>query len=345
MSIPYRTRRRLRHFFLGAGAVLLLVVLVLVLWMMWLNRYVIYSRDGAKIDFSLSAQHAPGEIASEPPPGETVHIENKLPDDYEEEVNKELVRFSGYYVTLTELTEQFDQVSARLDALPAGSTVMLELKSRSGYTYYSSSVAVVNPNFDTTKIDNLIQTLIKRGHYVIAQIPAFMEYYYILEDQLEHGGFGLRQQGSVGLWLDPEMRCWWLDPSNDGTVTYMIQLLTELRKMGVDEVVFSNYRFPDTENIVFEGDRMSALNATAATLVKACSTDTFCVSFTRSYADLNLPAGRTRLYLTGVSAANAASMAEKTGFADPSIQLVFLTDLNDTRYDQFCVLRPLDNMH
>ena len=345
MNIPYRTRRRLRHFFLGAGAVLLLVVLVLVLWMMWLNRYVIYSRDGAKIDFSLSAQHAPGEIASEPPPGETVHIENKLPDDYEEEVNKELVRFSGYYVTLTELTEQFDQVSARLDALPAGSTVMLELKSRSGYTYYSSSVAVVNPNFDTTKIDNLIQTLIKRGHYIIAQIPAFMEYDYILEDQMEHGGFGLRQQGSVGLWLDPEMRCWWLDPSNDGTVTYMIQLLTELRKMGVDEVVFSNYRFPDTENIVFEGDRMSALNATAATLVKACSTDTFCVSFTRSYADLNLPAGRTRLYLTGVSAANAASMAEKTGFADPSIQLVFLTDLNDTRYDQFCVLRPLDNMH
>lgn len=345
MNIPYRTRRRLRHFFLGAGAVLLLLVLVLALWMMWLNRYVIYSREGAKIDFDLSLEYAPGETASEPPPGETVYIENKTPDNAVEEVSKELVRFSGYYVTLTELTEQFDEVCAQLDALPAGSTVMLELKSRSGYTYYSSSVAVVNPNFDTTKVDALIQTLISRGHYVIAQIPAFLEYYYILEDQAEHGSFGLRQQGSVGLWLDPELRCWWLDPSADGTVTYMIQLLNELRKMGVDEVVFSNYRFPETENIIFEGDRMSALTSTAATLVKACSTDTFCVSFIRSYADLSLPSGRTRLYLSGISAANTASMAEKTGFADPSIQLVFLTDLNDTRYDEYCVLRPLSSAH
>lgn len=345
MNIPYRTRRRLLQFFLVIGAAVLLLVLLLALWIMWLNRYVIYSRDGAKLDFTLSVEYAPGEISKQPEPGETVHIENKIPDNAEEEVSKELVRFSGYYVTLTELTEDFEGVTARLDALPAGSTVMLELKSRSGYTYYSSSVAVVNPSFDTTRVDALIQSLSKRGHYVIAQIPAFQEYYYILEDQAEHGSFGLREQGSVGLWLDPDLRCWWLDPSADGTVTYLIQLLTELRKLGVNEVVFSNYRFPETDSIVFEGDRMDALTATAATLVKACSTDSFCVSFTRSYVDLSLPAGRTRLYLTGVSAANAASMAEKTNFEDPSIQLVFLTDLNDTRYDEYCVLRPLDSLH
>ena len=260
-------------------------------------------------------------------------------------MSTELVRFSGYYVTLTELTEHFDQTCDRLYALPEGSTVMLELKSRSGYTYYTSEVAVTTKSFDTTKVDTLIQTLVARGYYVIARIPAFQEYYYIMEDQFERGGCGLKQTGSVGLWLDPEQRCYWLDPTSDGTVAYLIQLLTELRRMGFDEVVFSDYRFPETDKIVFSGDKMTALTATAATLVKACATERFCVSFTRSYADLSLPAGRTRLYLTGISATNAAAMAEKTGFTDPSIQLVFLTELDDTRYDEFCVLRPIANAH
>lgn len=345
MNIPYRTRRALRHFFLGIGAVVLFAALLLVLWIMWLNRYVIYSRDGAKIDFSLSLDYAQGEPPAEPKPEETISIENKVPENTEEEISTELVRFSGYYVTLTELTEHFDEVCDRLYALPEGSTVMLELKSRSGYAYYSSAVAVCNPNFDTAKVDTLVKNLIARGHYVIAQIPAFLEFYYILEDQYERGNYGLKEVGSVGLWLDPDLRCWWLDPTSDGTVAYMIQLLTELRNMGFDEVVFSNYRFPETDKIVFSGDKMAALTSTAATLVKACSTDTFCVSFIRSYADLSLPAGRTRLYLLGISAANAGAMAEKTNLADPAVQLVFITDLDDTRYDEYCVLRPIANAH
>ena len=61
MNIPYRTRRTLRHFFLGIGAAVLFAALLLVLWMMWLNRYVIYSQDGAKIDFTLSLDYAQGE--------------------------------------------------------------------------------------------------------------------------------------------------------------------------------------------------------------------------------------------------------------------------------------------
>jgi hypothetical protein len=335
----------MRHFFLGIGVVVLFATLLLVLWFMWLGRYLIYSRDGAKLDFSLSLDYAQGELPVQPLPEETVSIENKIPDISDEEVSTELVRFSGYYVTLTELTENFDVTRDRLLALPAGSTVMLELKSRTSYAYYTSMVAPIKPNFDTEKVDALVRALTERGYYVIAQLPAFLEYYYILEDQYERGNYGLKQVGSVGLWLDPSLRCWWMNPASDGTLAYMIQLLSELRGIGFDEVVFSDYRFPDTNQIVFNGDRMATLSATAATLVKACATDTFCVSFIRPYADLTLPAGRTRLYLTGIGAANVDAMAEKTGFEDPSIQLVFLTDLNDTRYDEYCVLRPLADAH
>ena len=47
MILPYRTRRflkRLATFFL---VLILLAVLVWGVWILWLDRYVIYSRDGA----------------------------------------------------------------------------------------------------------------------------------------------------------------------------------------------------------------------------------------------------------------------------------------------------------
>ena len=47
------------------------------------------------------------------------------------------------------------------------------------------------------------------------------------------------------------------------------------------------------------------------------------------------------LYLSGVSAADAATLAAQLGLADPEVRLVFLTDLMDTRFDAFGVMRPL----
>ena len=115
--------------------------------------------------------------------------------------------------------------------------------------------------------------------------------------------------------------------------------------MGFNEVVLDGFRFPDTDLIAFDGDKQQTLEETAAKLVKTCATDTFCVSFVRSAPDLKLPEGRTRLYLTGVAATSAALAANQTDFADPTLHVVFWTDSGDTRYDEFCVLRPIDMMH
>ena len=345
MSIPYRTRRAVKGFFTGLLALAVFAALVLLCWLLWLNRYVVYSEEGARLDFDIAVNFAPGELATQPEPGQTVEVHGKSEDETDIPVSTELVRFSGYYVTLSELTEDFDTVYAQLMALPKGSTVMLELKSVSGYTYYTSTVATSNPKFDTEKVDALLQELISSGYYVIVQIPAFQEYHYIMEDQQHRVPYGLAASGSSGLWLDGEYRCYWLNPASDGTVTYLIQLLTELRGMGVHEVVFSGFRFPNTTKVSFTGNKAETLNSVAATLVKTCSTDRFCVSFLPADTTLTLPAGRTRLYLSDISAANAATVAAQTGFADPAIQLVFLTELSDTRYDEYSVLRPIGSAH
>ncbi len=38
-------------------------------------------------------------------------------------------------------------------------------------------------------------------------------------------------------------------------------------------------------------------------------------------------------------------MAAQAGFSDPKLHVVFLTEVGDTRYDAYCVLRPIDSAH
>ncbi len=349
MSIPYRARRNLRRIAVTVLALVLFTTLALLGWLLWLNRYVVYSREGARFDFGISLEYGPGVIPSAPAPLPTITLHDKQEDveDPEQPVTKELQQFSGFHVTLDNLKDpdSFEATRNALAALPKGSTVMLELKSVSSYVYYTSDVAREDPDFDVVRMDTLIRDLQSQGHYVIARIPAFQERHYILED--EHGRFdqGLEHISGGSLWWDGDNRCYWLNPASDGTMTYLIQLVTELRSLGFDEVVFDNFRFPDTDKIQFEGDQMETLNNVASMLVKTCSTDKFCVSFTRSAPDLSLPEGRTRLYLTGISAADADTAAAASGLADPKAQVVFLTEKSDTRYEVFSVLRPLDTAH
>ena len=342
MSIPYRARRALRNFSVGILVLALFAALILLCWLLWLNRYVIYSRDGAKLDFSLSIFYQEGETPQIPDTPPIIEIHDKVDTDSPDYVSTEMTNFGGYYVTLEQLTQDFDAVSKQLTALPSGTAVMLELRNSRGEVCYSSDL-VSQTDFDVEQVDELLQTLMDQGLYVIAQITAFQEYDYILENERERVPYGLAKVGGSGsLWLDSSNSCYWLDPTSDGTLTRLIQILTELRGKGVDEVVFSNFRFPNTDKIKFDSDKLTALTECAATLVKTCATDTFCVSFSRTTADLSLPAGRTRLYLSGISGIDIADTAAQTGFEDPTIQLVFLTDSGDERFDEYCVLRPLE---
>ena len=141
------------------------------------------------------------------------------------------------------------------------------------------------------------------------------------------------------LYFDPE-GCYWLDPTSDGTVNYLVAIATELKNLGFDEVVFSDYYFPATDRIVFKGDKAEALAKTAQTLVNTCTTEGFAVSFVVQ-SEFAVPSGRSRLYLTGTAAAEAQAVAEQFGLEDPQIRVVFLTTVHDTRFDDYGVLRPI----
>lgn len=344
MIFSYRTRRMLKRLLILLLALALIGVGVLMCWLLWLQRYVIYTPDGAILDFNKPLQYAPGAIITPTEPLPTVNINYGTPED--EQPKTELERFSGYYVTLETLLSDFDNVTQKLRKLETGSTILLDVKSVSSYSYFSTDVGMRATDFDTTKLDSLISDLRQKGHYLIARIPAFQEYRYILADERERVPNGLPKDGGNGaLWLDADGPCYWMNPAKEGTISYLIQTISELRQRGFNEVVLDDFRFPRTDMIPFILMEDQALIDAADTIVKACATDSFCVSFVRTKPDLPLPEGRTRLYLEGATILDAPVMLEQSGFADPIPRVVFLTDTGDTRFDEYCVLRPIEMAH
>ena len=336
MILPYRTRRALGRFAVGLLILALVAVLIWGCWVLWLGRYVVYTQDGAKIDFSVSAQLPAGELAVKPEPEETIFINYS---DDPGPASTELTQLNGYYADTSALQEDISAVKAQIQALPAGTPVMLDVKSIYGSFYYSSAVSDArSSSIDPQEMDALISYLNKSSMYTIARLPALRDYQY----GLNHVPDGLPTPGGY-LWMD-EKGCYWLDPTSSGTLSYLAQTVNELKSLGFDEVVFYDFRFPETSGIVFTEDKSEALATAAKTLAASCGTDTFAVSFVGS-PSFALPEGRSRLYVENAEASEAASIARQTGLTDPEIRLVFLTEVHETRFDQYSVLRPLSAAH
>lgn len=343
MNIPYRTRSLLKRVGITALAALLALSLVLFFWFVWLQRFVIYTRDqGAVIDLNASQDWGAGQLAVPPAVGEQIPIyynegENAL------NVTRELTQIVGYYADQAALEKDLDAVLAQAKALPRGTPVMLDVKNAKGAFFYSSLAGEERSSkIDAAKMDELIKTLDKNGNYLIARLPALRDYYYAVD----HTRDGLPTSKGY-LWVDRANGgyYYWLNPAKEGTQAFLLQIINELKALGFDEVVLDQFRFPDTKDIVFSGDKTEALNKAAQTLVQVGATETFTVSFVGESSDLVLPEGRARLYLEGVNAANAATVAQNTGIADLAIRLVFLTEVHDTRFDAYSVLRPLEAAH
>ncbi len=333
--IPYRTRNLLRKLVVTGLLLLLIVAAGLLCWFLWLNRFVIYTRVGAMLDFDLPPEFSVGQQAQAQEPKETIDIYYNEGDNAILPGTTELTQLSGVCITGQMLTENFETVKKYVSTLPAEIPVLLDVKNIRGEFYYTTTLGKQSKQIEPQQMDALIASLQQTGRYLIARLPAFRDYWF----GLENVNCGIFNPNRLSLWMDEE-RCYWLNPKSEGTLTYLIQIVTELREMGFDEVVFTDFQVPATNAIYFEGDRAQAINETAATLVKTCAKDTFAVSFVRSIDTFQLPEGRSRLYLMNVAAADAAAAAAQTGLEDIETRLVFLTELMDTRFDDYGVLRP-----
>ena len=339
MIFSYRTRQFLRRALIFLLTASLLAAIAWVCWIIWAGRYITYGPDGAKLDFNLGPIPT-GLPAEAPTVQETVKILYEEPEIPQEiPVEKEETGIKGYYVDFQELQEDISAVKEKLQTLPKGTAVLLDVKNAKGHFHYSSSAGKSSEEVDIAQMDELIYWLCNSELYAIARIPALRDWQYGLDNVPD----GLPKVGANGsLWWDDDY-CYWLDPTSQGTLDHLTQIAMELRMLGFDEVVYTDFRFPNTDQIVFEGDKAQAITDAAAYLVKKCANDRFCVSFTGTDGTFPLPAGNSRLYLDDIPASQIPDILDQLAFEKPQLHLLFLTTVNDTRFDEYCVLRPLGN--
>lgn len=340
MNLTYRTKRRLQRAGLIGLLLLLVVIMVWFCWVVWLERYVVYTRDGAMLNFDLVDMPGAGQLAQPPSVDETVPIYvNEGLDAID--LNKELEQLSGYYIDSETL--QNDVTSARdaVSTLPSGTAVLLEVKSIWGQFNYSSSVSdvTISNRVDVEQVDKLISDITSRNLYAVAVLPAFRDRYFFLKDN-SNTSCGLPIKGKGYLWQDDD-NCYWFDPSDKDTISWLKEIVEELRKRGFDEVVLTEFRIPNTDRIVFKEDRDETIKNVAQTLVTSCATDSFAVSFMVTDSTFPVPDGRTRLYLEDVGPKNVGAVAAQLNFENPQAKLVFMCNTNDTRYEEYSVIRPI----
>lgn len=332
MKLSYRSRCALKG--AGKAALVLLAVAALAygLWFSWLNRFVVYSREaGASLDFSFSITDRTG-IAAEKPE-ETPPVSVFYNDGQYEVESEELSKLKGYYVTSAQLENDLEGVLAKLQELPKGTAVMIDVKSPKGNLFYSSAIRENRAlGIDPEAMDELIETVNSAGLYTIARLPAFKDRAYGVEYPMQ-----TMQTASGYGWDDNGY--YWISPGKTQVQEYVTQLALELRGLGFREVVFTEFRFPDTNKIVFSGDKKQTLIDVAQTIMKTCTTDRFTVSF--EDGGFGFPEGKCRIYAQNITAANVESYVEKFQKENPEASFVFVTELHDTRYEQYGVLRPL----
>lgn len=350
MLFSYKTRR-----FLAGIVPMLLTVLVLVLvaavcGLLWLQRFVVYTPQGARLDFGLQSPGAAPVVPQRPTDSQVIieypdeGMNESLPPDVqppdiqppEEPVKPQRQPISGYEFDVKKLQEDPDKIRSQLEKLPEGTAVMVRVANLWSFRYYSSAYGKQISEENRKKLDELIPWMQERGLYLVARMPAFRDYEY----SLENTSCGLPMAGGY-LWPD-EKNCYWLNPANEKVLTRLAQILRELKGLGFDEVMFEDFFMPETEKIIFNGDRKEAVYAAAKTLVEACAGGDFAVSFLTEDMNFRLPEGNCRVYLAGVGASQLPEILNHFSEVDIKAQIVFFCENFDNRFDNYCVIRPLD---
>lgn len=338
MRMTYKTRRRLSRI----GSTVMLVSLILALfgfcWNIWVSRYVVYTRDGATLDFSRDPLPAVSGYVTPPQADDSVSIFYNEGSDAIE-LTQELSPLNGYYIDYDALKGSFEEIKADLNRLKAGTPIMIELKGGYGSFYYTSGItgAVSSASVNVTAVDELIQYIRSKGFYMIAKVSAFRDYDFGNRNVTS----GLYMNSRAGLWMDSG-GCFWLDPTSSNTLGYITSIVNEVQSLGFNEIVLDNFRFPaETNKYIFNGNMEEAISNAAVTIMANSATDNFIISFCGATPLFPLPEGRSRLYLSNVTAQEVDSKASQVTFENPSARLVFLCDTNDTRFDRYSVLRPL----
>ena len=339
MRFPISYRNRLRLKKLGKWLIIALVAVCafLILFLMFVQRYVVYTKDGATIDFHRSAAHlsastAPEAVTSAPM---DVSIAYESPSPSSEDGSP----IKGYYLSTQDLQDPEDCLQ-RAEALEYGATVLLELKNASGDFYYRSKIENAEyADVDLDEIENLISTLRQQGCTLIALIPAFADSSFALENT----DSALATKDGA-LWAN-NSDSYWLDPASVMVLNRLENIIQELADLGFNEIVLENFYFPSNDTIVYSSQQTTSqlIENAVERLCKRFANSKFLLSFLTDGTDFPARDVSGRLFLENIDATQVDKViaAYQSDSWDAASRLVFLTNSKDNRFSDRNSLSPM----
>lgn len=333
--LSYQSKVRLRRLGIFLGVLALILLILWGCWLLWLQRFVVYSRDGVHFDFDRSTVLLENKLPGSAERTDDLVLNIQISDESADSAPTDADRLVGLYLN-SALLQNMEQAEQLVQDLEPGTAVMMDVKSNLGNFYYSTNLngASLSTAVDISGMDRLISTLAQKDVYLIARLPAFRD------SAFAQANVSCALALSSGaLWTDSEKN-YWLDPNNDTVQSRLIHTCRELRERGFDEVVFADFLFPDSGYIAYEADmsKDDIMRLAAARVVTGGANDRFTVSF-EGDSNFPLPEGSSRLYLRNVEPERAFVTAQQMETLLPGVRYVFVTDTRDTRFDDYSVIR------
>ena len=334
-SISYRARARICKALKIALAILGILLLALILFAVYLGRYVVYTPNGVRLDFGrdTSLDVALQSDSTQPTaPAASVPIEFADHDPHGQETE----RISGFYIDL-EMLQDPQAVREAVKELSPPCTVLIDLKGGNGSFYYSTAIdGAKTADVDIAAVDEAISYLRGHGFTMVARIRTFQDSNFALN----HITSSLRTPGG-SLWVGNGF--YWLDPGSETVVAYLKQIARELAEKGFKEIVFDDFRFPNGTQIAYSSDKSRAdlVMGVATDLLNFFASSNITFSFGNPAADFVL-SGSSHVFVSGITGSGVSETVKGfSNLTDVQSQLVFLTGSKDKRFDDYQVLRPL----
>ena len=231
---PYRGRTTVRDILKGIIVLLVILLVALVGFLLFFQRYIVYTEDGIRLDLPFLQQE------DVPPGASSVPVQIvEIPGGSEEEpqppAQDETVWLRAVTMPLEELASGGVQALEQAGA----NTVVLDMKQDDGTLNYPSQQALAGAaGAGADQTAQLVEQLHQVGITAVARVSCFRDNalgsstdYAILTNS------GYR-------WCYDSAGLFWTSPANSQVRDYLVGVAQELAELGFDEILLDNWSYP-----------------------------------------------------------------------------------------------------
>lgn len=258
----YRGRRTATDILKFIAIVLGVLVALAIAGVIYLQRYMVYTDEGARLELPPFLQilrqneKEPPGSSSLPDPG-SLSIDVQPPVDQSQPDPKPDAPSFALQLTVNEVLD--GSAAAKLEEA-AADMLILEVKDQEGQLAWLSALEEAAKS----KVNNTQQTTdaLRQWNageiYTVARVCCFRD---------NSAGYHINSQAlhqSNGTWRD-ELGLRWLSPARDQSQAYIAGLCGELAQLGFDEIVLEHFSFPVHGKLerILKGDAYNSAQFTA----------------------------------------------------------------------------------